>query len=528
MNKTSLKTFVCSFVLTLFAILNVNKVLFYVDKTPVEPLKIPHKNISLFFSKNSHVHASGIEPVHSVELPRVKARDALLAQNIPIIPGKYIVNDIPDLLENDEIPLEMGEKTEHLSDEGIVVASLPQEHAEPIAEAAPETVVDETDEKPVTDASENEKTEENFDDASPHSMVIKATRQVIRIDNVKKRQERLAAAQSDISSEPDEKIPLLDTKAKTSGTVKVVEVDKAGENQLASLNKNMPLADVEKEVKAVQEDKASEPVWETMAEKHKDVNPWVVARGSKFPKNKQVLKEEFSKNSAEILPDNKAQNKKQVQVAVKDNILIPIPRDILDDDDLVPRLGENAPAPPRPVAPIAKEKKTETSFLDSLKSAFSSSKDKKDNAVQEIKDAAKKIFGSGEKEGKIKSSNKSGKQEKKHPQILPTEIRLSFQPNRAEISGQTLRWMQAFANKAVEDQNVALEIRIDGSNSFALQQKRLNLLYNIFTSNGVEYRKINTVFVEREPNSFIVRTVKINKEVDPEENDGWKKYYQRW
>lgn len=524
MNKTSLKTFVCSFVLTLFAVLSVNKVFFYVDKTPAEPLKIPHKNISLFFSKNSNVYASRVEPVHSVELQQARTENVLTAHNVPVIPGKYVISEIPDLLENDEIPLETGEKKENFPDENIVVASLPPEDVQPVELAAPESSVDDVKE-PDAVISEPAAVEEEAENTSPRSMVIKATRQVVRIDNVKKRQERLAAAQSDVLPASDDNIPVLDTKAKVSGNIKVVELDKADENQLASLNKNMPLAEAEKEVEIIQKDKPKEPVWETMAEKHKDVNPWVVARGSKFPKNNQVLQEAFSKNNAEIVPADKTNGKKQAQVAVKDNILIPIPRDILDEEDLVPRLGENVPAPPRPVAPIAKEKKTETSFLDSLKSAFSSSKEKKDSAVKEIKDAAKKIFGSGEKEDK---TTPSGKKDKKRPQILPTEIRLSFQPNRAEISGQTLRWMQAFANKAVEDQNVALEIRIDGSSSFALQQKRLNLLYNIFTTNGVEYQKINTVFVEREPNSFVIRTVKINRETDPEENDGWKKYYQRW
>ena len=106
---------------------------------------------------------------------------------------------------------------------------------------------------------------------------------------------------------------------------------------------------------------------------------------------------------------------------------------------------------------------------------------------------------------------------------------MSFQPNRAEISGQTLRWVQAFAKKAAEESDVGLEIRMDGSSAFALQQKRLNLLYNILTANGVAYQKINTIFADREQNSFVVRTVKItNGNKNKKEIDGWKKYYQQW
>ena len=62
-----------------------------------------------------------------------------------------------------------------------------------------------------------------------------------------------------------------------------------------------------------------------------------------------------------------------------------------------------------------------------------------------------------------------------------------------------------------------------------MQQKRLNLLYNILTANGVEYNKINTVFADREANSFVVRAVKIAGGVkEKKEIDGWKRYYQPW
>ena len=143
------------------------------------------------------------------------------------------------------------------------------------------------------------------------------------------------------------------------------------------------------------------------------------------------------------------------------------------------------------------------------------SKENREKAINNIKKKGGKLLGSDDKNTR--------------PQILPTEIRLSFQPNRAEISGQTLRWIQAFAKKAVDEADVGLEIRIDGSGAFALQQKRLNLLYNILTANGVDYQKINTVFVEREPNSFVVRTVKITNGAETKkEDERWKKYYQQW
>ena len=96
--------------------------------------------------------------------------------------------------------------------------------------------------------------------------------------------------------------------------------------------------------------------------------------------------------------------------------------------------------------------------------------------------------------------------------IMPAELRLSFAPNRAEISGQTLRWIYAFADNARDHNDVYVEVRIDGTSSYALQQKRLNLLSSIFASRGLDYRKINTVFTSREPNSFIIRNIRFNND----------------
>ena len=112
--------------------------------------------------------------------------------------------------------------------------------------------------------------------------------------------------------------------------------------------------------------------------------------------------------------------------------------------------------------------------------------------------------------------------------ILPTEIRLSFQTNRAEISGKTLNWIQAFAKKTMENDYTILEIRIDGTSSYNLQQKRLNLLYNILTNLGLDYEKVNTVFTNREPNSFVLRTVKTKEDSDKKQFDPASVYYRKW
>ena len=96
--------------------------------------------------------------------------------------------------------------------------------------------------------------------------------------------------------------------------------------------------------------------------------------------------------------------------------------------------------------------------------------------------------------------------------IAPTELKLSFQPNRAEISGQTLEWLHAFSENVTKNENVIIEIRINGDSNKALQQKRLNLLYTILINNSVDYNKINIIFTDREPNSFIIRNVRYATE----------------
>ena len=289
------------------------------------------------------------------------------------------------------------------------------------------------------------------------------------------------------------------------------KVEKPQNNQIASLEGDVSLAEAEEMI--VKEEK-KEKKWQTMSEKHQDENPWLVARGSKFVKNKQVLKEKFASETSQILALEKNKiSDKSAKVAVQDNLLIPIPQELLDEDNLVPDLGNNK----EKETIVKKEEKVEKkeknkSFLDNITSVFS--KENREKAIKNLKAKGNKLL---------------SKQEEIKAPILPTEIRLSFQPNRAEISGPTLRWIQAFAKKVVEDESVGLEIRIDGSRSFELQQKRLNLLYNILTANQVPYQKINTLFVEREPNSFVVRTVKILKaDQQQKEDDNWKKYYQKW
>lgn len=553
MNKTGLKAFVCSFVLTLSAIVSADKAFFYTPQV-AEDIKIPRKNIALFFS-HSHpqIMSSSVEPVYTeaLEPPYFKPEELKMAQNMPLLPKEMIVSDISFLPENDEIPLQVEEKPPFVAEKSIMlnesIPDLPLVYAgsesfsKPLGNAQkeiamvedplPETLDEPADVAETSPPAEkiklaavSEPPEKTENTEGP--VIIKATRQIIKIDNMKKRQERLSAQEKKeelLSDAPPEiaqeeqspaVIPLQrDDKVKIA---EKKEVQKPETSQIANLGENISLPEAETQV--LDESQEETRQWQTMAEKHQDENPWLVARGSKYIKNKQMLKEDFASEAAQkkaeiLIPDKKAEEAQKTKLAVQDNLLIPIPQELLDEDDLVPELGDgiNMRSPLKPKKKVEKNK--EGSFLDSITSVFS--KENREKAIENIKEKSRKL--------------KDKLADEDRPQILPTEIRLSFQPNRAEISGPTLRWIQAFAKKAADEDDVGLEIRIDGSRSFTLQQKRLNLLYNILTANDVPYQKINTVFVDREPNSFVVRTVKIvTGREQKKESESWKKYYQKW
>lgn len=300
------------------------------------------------------------------------------------------------------------------------------------------------------------------------------------------------------------------------------------------------------------------------------VDPWVVATAGNehIAKNKldAINNSEEVKNAAADLkaPEPaKSDNEKKVAYKMMKNILIPIPEDIANDENLTPQLSyseenkklskklmqsgelsgdtsahddektekDSAPAAkpqdigttPLPQQPAAdsqtKSSSSSASLTDSIAAWFSSSaKDKSTNTESEKQ--------SSSSSGDSAFSKLLGLGKKDNSGIAPSELKLAFQPNRAEISGQTLEWLKAFSDNAVKNDDVFIEIRIDGSGSYELQQKRLNLLYSILINNGVDYNKINIIFTDREPNSFIIRNVRYASEEDA--NKARKKAYNPW
>lgn len=282
-------------------------------------------------------------------------------------------------------------------------------------------------------------------------------------------------------------------------------------------------------------------------------DPWeTVAVSNRYiTKNKMAEFTDEHKDDVAALDKDKntevqAENETKVAYKMVKNILIPIPDEIMNDENLTPQLSysdknkkidanlknkKNArerQLKEREEAAKKKEKiddEQSKSLTESITNWFSEGKDKeKVNIVTEetknSKQTAKKDSYSDDDEEESAFSKLLGLRKKKSGNsIIPSELKLSFQPNRAEISGQTLEWLHAFSQNAVKDSDVMVEIRIDGSGSYELQQKRLNLLYTIFANNGVNYDKINIIFTARDPNSFIIRNVKYaeNKNIEKPE-----------
>lgn len=289
-------------------------------------------------------------------------------------------------------------------------------------------------------------------------------------------------------------------------------------------------------------------------------DPWTTAvvGNSHITKNKM---EDFQKQHAdevsalnkEDVAEAKSANEKKVAYKMVKNILIPIPEEIANDPNLTPQLSyseenkklseklkksgiidsddsnennnkpEITPIPTQAQSESAENNKepSTSSLTDSIAAWFSSPASKNNDAQKtETADSAEKSSQSSA------FSRLLGLGAKKDNNIAPSELKLAFQPNRAEISGQTLDWLKAFSTNAVNNDDVFVEIRIDGSSSFELQQKRLNLLYSILINNGVDYNKINIIFTDREPNSFIIRNIRYASEDDA--NKARKKAYSPW
>lgn len=138
-------------------------------------------------------------------------------------------------------------------------------------------------------------------------------------------------------------IPLQKDFAATEGSFKVART--ADKDQIAMVSGNTPISSMINKDNAAdgivrREPKAEEQQpgknWESMAEKSGSDNPWVAAKGTKFPKNNAVLDAKYYKDADQAAleaPQGAAEDGKSVKLAADmvQNILIPIPEDILNE-----------------------------------------------------------------------------------------------------------------------------------------------------------------------------------------------------
>lgn len=295
-------------------------------------------------------------------------------------------------------------------------------------------------------------------------------------------------------------------------------------------------------------------------------SPWVVAKGSKHIKNKKLLEDYASSNTQKILsntPQQLANGEEdlsyKVAERIKQSIIFPIPDEILNDENLTPTFitpqkkttNTNKPSKvsdktssyqdkqqnnksvqaPKIISKIKPKQETpqqnsndDKGLLSNISSWFSSSRQ---SAATEPSKSKKQSAPSYSSQGEHKADNSAlssndalvsfyetiqeTQKEQAKNRIIPSELKLYFQPERAEISGQTLRWLKAFSEKAKEN-HTYLQIRLDATAPIDLQRKRLNLLYTIFMNNGVDFKKVDTVFSLTEPNTFIIRTIEVQKQ----------------
>lgn len=565
MKKAGFKTFICSFSLSLFTILSVNGVYFHGKKSPKE-IKIPSKNITLFLHDMRLASRSQAAPVKKIVL-----------STLPAIPSK------PVPAGEAEIPLTFGggefypEETATQENDNIIYAPQTAENA-PVSQQ-PQNLSPPPKESPGNKIIDNfEKLIKNPPQINPAVLASaepplrssavseKENAEEIPEQNLKSPQVPVsafdvAAAAPNPDNLPDvrgliarnanRKIPESSLipleKSHNSASSGNAEISGNADTVGIALNaKNIPLKSMDSGRKA-EDGNTAGPVknWKAMEDIKKPDEAWVVAKGTKHPKNSLVLDQaSYKKDNQEInrllSPSSKNEKQGEVRVAAETakNILIPIPEDIMKEKNLTPQLvsseknkhlegevslkEEDTDEEETPPAPSNKS----SSLLSSISSLFSSDGGKEQNF--EIGQPAED---QKNKSTLLSAFSRKNPKKMKPSKILPTEIRLSFQPNRAEISGQTLKWIYAFANKTIEDPTTGLEIRIDGTSSPQMQQRRLNLLHNILTSKGVDFGKINTVFTSREPNSFIIRTVRVNNEtgsMTANRRTGVNRQYMQW
>jgi hypothetical protein len=92
------------------------------------------------------------------------------------------------------------------------------------------------------------------------------------------------------------------------------------------------------------------------------------------------------------------------------------------------------------------------------------------------------------------------------PFHMPHEIRITFYPQDAAFSGQTLKWVRAFAWAALQDPRLIVEVRASCAEA-DLQDARLKLVKGVLMGAGLSTHQIVVNYTNRPVDTMLLRAV---------------------
>lgn len=99
--------------------------------------------------------------------------------------------------------------------------------------------------------------------------------------------------------------------------------------------------------------------------------------------------------------------------------------------------------------------------------------------------------------------------------LMPHDIKVSFYPNSAEFSGQTVKWIKVFSLQALNDPRYVVQVRLSTKNP-DIQQKRLYVIQQLFENSGLSAHQIVVDYVVRPADSLVLRLVERPENVQLE------------
>jgi hypothetical protein len=103
--------------------------------------------------------------------------------------------------------------------------------------------------------------------------------------------------------------------------------------------------------------------------------------------------------------------------------------------------------------------------------------------------------------------------DEKIPFLMPHEIRITFYPKASAFSGQTLKWVRAFALAALKDPRLVVEVRASCAEA-DLQDARLALVKAALKNAGLSTHQIVVNYTNRPVDTMLLRAVPRQEAVE--------------